>query len=765
MNFNYKLRRMVSLPCFAMVISGFASVYAQSADTDRVDQQVEDLLSKMSLQEKVGQMTQVTIDLILKDESVDEIDEKKLSEAVVKKKVGSILNVKGHAYSMETWHELQQRIQEVAVKETPNNIPILYGIDAIHGANYIQGATLFPHNIGMAAARNPGLVQKAAEITAAETRASGIRWNFDPVLGLGRQPLWSRFEETFGEDVYLVSTLGAAAIRGYEQDDLTKPGAVASCMKHYIGYSIPLSGKDRTPAYIPEYVLREYLLPPFRKAVEAGTSSVMINSGEVNGVPVHASKYLLTDLLRSELGFEGVAVSDWEDVIRLHTRHRVADSPKEAVRMAVEAGVDMSMVPYDYSFYDLLISLVQEGTISEARIDESVRRILKLKFRLGLFDNPYPEKEAMELPDQKKANETALQAARESITLLKNEGSVLPLKENAKVLVAGPAANNVTSLHGSWSYVWQGTDDSQYPESTLTIKEALENHLGKQNVISSARRKYDDPANFDVEALKKAAVNADYIILCLGEEAYAESPGSIDDLTLDQRQLDLANAAAATGKPVVLLLVEGRPRVISQIEKKIPAILLAYRPSTKGAEAIAEVLTGKYNPHGILPFSYPKATGDLVKYDHKYTEGIREDQPNTYTNGVYQPQWPFGHGLSYTTFSFGKLKADKSAFGAGEKLNLTVTVKNTGKRAGKVAVELYSRDLYASITPNYKRLREFTQLELAPREEKQVSFTITPDDLAFVNAEGKAVTEPGTFEFVVKDEAVSVEYTGKEAGQ
>ncbi|MBL6446338.1 glycoside hydrolase family 3 C-terminal domain-containing protein [Fulvivirga sp. 29W222] len=737
---------------------GCGIVHAQKTSEREIDKKVDDLLSKMSIEEKVGQMTQVTLDVIMEDNSLVDINNKKLKEAIINKNVGSILNVKGHAYSMETWHKIQKRIQEVATKETPNNIPILYGIDAIHGANYIEGSTLFPHNIGMAASRNPELVKQASKITAIETRASGIRWNFDPVLGLGRQPLWSRFEETFGEDVHLVTEMGTAAIKGYEEDGLEGPTAVASCMKHYLGYSLPASGKDRTPAYIPEYTLREYLLPPFKSAVEAGTSTVMINSGEINGVPVHASKYLLTDLLRGELGFEGVAVSDWEDVIRLHTRHRVADTPKEAVRLAVEAGLDMSMVPYDYSFYNLLLELVKEGAISENRIDESVRRIIKLKYKLGLFDNPYPEKAALAKVDEKKSKAVALNAARETLTLLKNEKSVLPLSKDTKVLLAGPAANNLTSLHSSWSYVWQGKDDSQYPKSTATIKEALEDKLGKANVMSSAQRDYDNAANFDASQLKKDAAKADYIVLCLGEDAYAETPGNIDDLALDSRQLALAEAAIETGKPVILVLVEGRPRVISSIEKGIPGILLAYRPSTMGAQAIAEVLTGDYNPNGTLPYSYPKHTGDLVKYDHKYTEGVREDEPNTYSDGAYRPQWTFGYGLSYTTFQFSNLKSDKAAFSAGEKLSLTVTVKNSGEKAGKVAVELYSKDLYASITPNFKRLRKFKKIELAAGASKQVSFTISPEDLAFINAQGKSVTEPGVFNFVVQDQEVSVVY-------
>lgn len=723
-----------------------------------IDKQVATLLDKMSIEEKVGQMTQVTIDMILKDDETMVVDEAKLRKAILEKHIGSILNVKGHAYPAEVWHDIITQIQHIAVKETANKIPVIYGIDAIHGSNYTSGSTLFPHNIGMAAARNPELVKIAAKITAIETKAIGIPWNFDPVLDVGRQPLWPRFEETFGEDVYLVGELGAAAIMGYEEDGLNQPSAVASSMKHYLGYSVPLTGKDRTPAYIPDNVLREYILPPFKRAVEAGAATVMINSGEINGIPVHGSKYYMTDILRDELGFEGVAVSDWEDVIRLHTRHRVADTPKEAVRQAVEAGLDMSMVPLDYSFYDLLLELVIEGTITEERLDLSVGRILKLKLDLGLFDNPFPNKEALKDLHKKEYDVEALKAAKATMTLLKNNDNVLPLSKKAKVLVAGPSAQDITSLHSSWSFVWQGTDASQYPEGTQSIKEAIEKKIGKKNVISSAQADYDDPANFDVDRLTKDAAKADYIILCLGEKAYAESPGVIDDLTLDENQLALAHAAIATGKPVILVLVEGRPRVISKVEEGIKGILMAYRPSTMGAEAIADVLFGDHNPSGILPFTYPRHANDLVLYDRKGTEEIREDRPNVYGQGGYNPQWPFGFGLSYTTFAFENLKTDKTTFKAKDEVRVTVEVKNTGKKDGKVAVELYSKDLYASITPSAKRLRKFDKIDLKAGETKQVSFTVSPKDLAFVNTEGKWVTEPGEFELLVGDQVVKIDY-------
>lgn len=725
-----------------------------TASSSRVDS----LLAAMTVEEKVGQMTQVTIDLILEDDQTTVVDMDKLRTALLEKNVGSILNVKGHAYTIEQWHKILRAIQTVATEESRLGIPVVYGIDAIHGANYIKGSTLFPHNIGTAASRNPEMARRIAEITAAETRAAGLPWNFDPVLDIGRQPLWPRFEETFGEDVYLVKTMGAATIRGYEQDGLNQDHTVASCMKHFLGYSVPATGKDRTPSYIPETVMREYILPPFKAAVEAGASTVMINSGEVNGVPVHGSKYYLTTILRDELGFEGVAVSDWEDVIRLHTRHRVAATPKEAVRMAVEAGLDMSMVPMDYSFYDLLVELVQEGTISEDRIDLSVRRILTFKEKLGLLDNPFPKEGLISRLQLAEYDTLAYQAALESLTLLKNEKNVLPLDKNSRVLVAGPGANNLGTLHSSWSYIWQGSDESQYPDKALTIVDALQKELGQERVISRSVADFGAPENYDIVRLKEDASRADVIILALGEKAYAESPGVIDDLNLEAQQLALAKAAAETGKPVILLLTQGRPRIISSIEPEVDAVLLAYRPSTFGAPAIADVLFGDHNPSGVLPFTYPRFSGDVVLYDHKGTEKIREDKPNTYGEGGFNPQWTFGHGLSYTTFQISDLQVDKVEFGAGEPLEVRVKVKNTGDRAGQKAVELYSRDLYASITPSAQRLRAYSKVSLAPGEEKEVLFTLTPEDLAFVNEQGQWVTEAGDFDLIVGEQKVTISY-------
>jgi beta-glucosidase len=720
-----------------------------------IDKRVSQLLSSMSLEEKVGQMTQVTIDLILKDDSNTEIDEKKLREAIIERKVGSILNIKGNAYSLEKWHEIIRRVQEVATKETPRGIPIVYGIDAIHGQNYTQGATLFPHNIGMAASRNDELAAKAARITAMECRASGIPWNFDPVLGLGRQPLWGRFEETYGEDVYLAGNMGAAVIEAYQGDSLSSPISVAACMKHFLGYSVPHSGKDRTPAYIPETQLRELFVPPFQRAVDAGVATVMVNSGEINGIPVHGSPFYLTRLLREEMGFTGLTVSDWEDVKRLYTRHRVAKNPKEAVKIAVNSGIDMSMVPYDYSFADYLKELVEEGEVLMSRIDEAVARILRVKFALGLFEKPFSYEEALENFGKPAYKKVALQAALESMTLLKNETvngrPVLPLPKGVKVLLAGPAAHSRTALHGSWTYVWQGDNEEQYPDETMTIKEAMEQRIGKNKLICSSVREYGSAENVNIDQLKKDAKQADVIILAMGEDAYAESPGLLNDLMLDRDQLALAKAAIDTGKPVILVLAEGRPRIIEPIEGGCPGILLAYRPGSRGAEAIAQVLFGDYNPGGALPFTYPRYTGDLLTYDHKFSETIRETAPGVFDNEGYNPQFPFGHGLSYTTFVCSGLKLSRSKLREGEELEVRVSLKNTGSRAGSKVVDLFARDLFASVTPPMRKLRRYARVFLAPGESKEVVFSLTTDDLSFINAEGKRVCEPGAFELMVAD--------------
>ncbi len=737
--------------CIAITTFAVATAQQNNADIKKVDA----LIKQMTLEEKVGQMTQVTLGVV--GTNIDgELDALKLKEAVVAHNVGSILNVTNHALSVSQWNALLTQIADEANK-TRLKIPVIYGLDGIHGQTYTLDATLFPQNIGMAATRNIELVKAITKVAAKELRASGVRWNFAPVLDIGRQPLWSRFPETYGEDVFIGKIMGVAAIKAYEEDGLKNVTAVASCMKHYLGYSASRTGKDRTPIYMPDIEMREYYLPQFREAVKAGASTIMINSSEINGVPVHASKYLLTDLLRKELGFQGVIVTDWEDIKRVHDRHNMAATNREAVALCVNAGIDMSMVPSDFSFYGYLIEAVKNNEVPISRINDAVKRILLLKYKLGLFDNPYPEKEAVANFGNPAYQQLALDAAHEAITLLKNNQDFLPLPKNKKVLVAGPVAQSISALNGCWSYTWQGKEEQWYPADSKTILQTITDKLGAANVVTTTGKGFDNPLNFDPAALTNAAAGVDAIILCLGENAYAESPGNIADLALDENQVALANAAAATGKPIVLVLSEGRPRIITNIEPFCKGILMAYWSGKKSAEAIADVLFGDYNPNGILPFSYPRSMGEIVLYDRKPTEEIREVFNNDIHTG-YNPLYPFGHGLSYTTFEYGEVKMSTKNLKAKEKLSVSITVKNTGKIAGKHTVELYTHDLYASITPNMKRLRAFQKINLEAGETKTVEFTIDRNDLAFVNEQLKTVTEPGEFEVIIGKQKVLFNY-------
>jgi beta-glucosidase len=723
------------------------TIHAQTKRTGSLaDKKVTELLAKMTLEEKVGQMTQVTLGVV-GTKNDGELDPSALKKAIADHKVGSILNVTNHALTVQQWHKLLTQIADEA-KNTRLKIPVIYGLDGIHGQTYTLDATLFPQNIGMAATRNTELAKAVTKVAAKELRASGVRWNFAPVLDIGRQPLWSRFPETYGEDVFIGKTMGAAVIKAYEEDGLRNTTAVASCMKHYLAYSASRTGKDRTPVYLPEIEMREYYLPQFREAIKAGASTIMINSSEINGVPVHASKYLLTDILRKELGFEGLIVTDWEDIKRVHERHNVAATPREAVAMCVNAGIDMSMVPTDFSFYDLLIEAVKKNEVPMSRIDDAVKRILALKFKLGLFDNPYPEKEAIANFGKPEYQLLALDAAHEAMTLLKNETNILPLSKNAKVLVAGPGAQSISALNGCWSYTWQGKEEQWYPADSKTILQTITAKLGIANTLTTTGKGFDNPMNYDAAALSAAATNADAIILCLGENAYAESPGNIVDLALDENQVALAKAAAATGKPVILVLTEGRPRFISNIEPAMKGILMAYWSGKKTGEAIADVLFGDYNPNGKLPFSYPRSMGEVVMYDRKPTEETREVFNDDIHTG-YNPLFAFGHGLSYTGFEYSDIQLSTAELKGNENLTITVKVKNTGARDGKHTVELYSRDMYASITPNMKRLRAFQKIELKAGETKTVTFRINKNDLAFVNAQLKTVTEPGDFKVMI----------------
>jgi beta-glucosidase len=722
-------------------------------------QEIEALLKRMTLEEKVGQMTQLAIGMITSGSNQNlKIDPAKLDKAVVKYGVGSILNVADQALTVDHWHEIIGQIQEAATKKTRLGIPVIYGIDSIHGANYVQGATLFPQEIGMAATWNPELMKRAAEINAAETRAAGFPWSFSPVLDLGRNPLWPRFWETFGEDPYLASVMGVAFTRGLEGSNVSSQTQVATSLKHYMGYSFPLTGRDRTPAWIPENYLREYFLPTFAAAVKAGARTIMVNSGEINGVPGHINHHVLTDILRNELGFNGFVVSDWEDIKKLVTFWRIAADEKEATRLAVMAGIDMSMVPNDYSFADDLIALVKEGSVPQSRIDEAVRRILRVKYEVGLFENPGPNaalKANFARPD---ARQVSLDAARESITLLKNTNNVLPLAKNAKVLVTGPTADSLISLNNGWTYVWQGSEEGLYPKDRDTIRRAIERKAGAGNVTyvpgtkitrppgsSSNSTPTDQEAEVDIPAAVQAAQAADVVVLALGEGSYCETPGNITDLTLGEPQLKLADAIIATGKPVVVVLVEGRPRIINRIADRVPAIVMAYNPSNEGGTAIADVLFGDVNPSGKLPFTYPRTPNGLINYDHKPFE----TENTAFGNMAFKPQFEFGQGLSYTTFAYRDLRIDKPVITDKDELTVSVNVSNTGQRAGKEVVQVYVGDLVASISPPGRRLRRFAKVELQPGESRTVSFKLRREDLSFIGADNKSVVEPGEFEVMV----------------
>jgi len=603
----------------------------------------------------------------------------------------------------------------------------------------------------MAATFNRDIVHKAGEITAYETRASYIPWNYSPVLDLGKSPLWPRIYETFGEDPYLVKTMGASIITGYQGSNVGDKYHVAACMKHYLGYSYPLSGKDRTPAWIPDRYMREYFLPPFAEAVKAGAKTLMINSGEINGVPVHASKYMLTDVLRGELHFDGIAVTDWRDIQYLHDRHHIAATQKDAVMIAVNAGVDMSMVPYDYTFFTYLVELAKEGKVPMSRINEAVHRILKVKYELGLFERPVGNPDDYPKFGSDEFRNVSLQAATEAITLLKNNNNTLPLKKGIKVLVTGPTANTMRSLDGGWSYNWQGDLADKLAVGKNTILKAIEQKVGKDNVIYQPGASFDQLQNVDETV--NAAKSSDAIVLCLGELSYTENVGNIDDLSLPAAQTQLAVELAKTGKPIILVLAEGRPRIVTDAESHSAATIMNYLSGNEGGDALANILFGDANPSGRLSITYPRYANSLNNYYRKNLENGNPDDKHG-----YNPLYEFGTGLSYTTFSYSNLHINKTELMDGETLTASVEVKNTGSVEGKEAVLLYTSQMYASIAPDYKRLRAYDKVDLKPGETKTVTFKLTSKDLAFVNDVSKTVTEAGDFKIMIGDKSIGFKY-------
>ena len=716
------------------------------------DAKVETLLKKMTLEEKVGQMAQFSIEIIA-DQKTYELNDSVLKRLLVDYKAGSILGtIHNTAHSKEFWCAMQKKIQEYC-KKTRLKIPVLYGVDAIHGVNYTEGCTLFPQEMAMAATFNRKLVHRGAEICAYETRASSVPWTFSPVLDLGIDPRWPRIWETFGEDPYLTSAMAVEMVKGYQGNDPENIDKfhVSACAKHYLGYSVPVSGKDRTPAIIAENVLREYHLPSFQAAVNAGLTTVMVNSGLINGVPVHASHFLLTDLLKNELGFKGLVVTDYMDIINLYKRDHVAASNKDAIRIAINAGIDMSMIPNDVDFCDDLVALVHEGAVSMDRIDDAVRRILKVKTDLNLFDHPYDKTTDYPLFGSKEFEHDSYIAASEAITLLKNTNHVLPLLKNKKVLVCGPNANSMRSLNGGWSYSWQGEKAEEFTKNYHTILNAIQNKAGEQNVMYVAGVSYNESGKYweekeeDMTDAVKKAKNVDYIILCLGENSYTEKPGDLQDLALSDLQQKLAIELAATGKPVILILNEGRPRIISKFEDKMVATVMTYLPGNFGGDALADILYGDVNPSGKLPITYPRYSGSLINYWHKYSEEQVKAEGMYNYESDYSSQFEFGQGLSYTTFGYSDLQLSKTEITENENLQVTVKVTNTGNIAGKETVLLFLSDLVASIAPDMKRLKGFDKIELQPNESKTVMFTLTKKELSFVNIDNKTIAEPGEF--------------------
>ena len=740
-----------------------ATAPAIPSDAD-VEEKVEQVLARMTLEEKVGQMTQLSVDVLGKFENDDFVlDDAKLQEAIGQYKVGSILNSPGPvAQNCAKWQEIIGKIQTLSMKEI--GIPCIYGLDQTHGTTYTLGGTLFPQNINLAASFNPQLAYEAARITAYETRAGSCPWTFSPTVDMARDPRWSRVWENFGEDCLVNAVMGSEAIRGYQGEDPNHIPAnrIATSVKHYMGYSSARTGKDRTPAYIPESELREKCFAPFKACVEAGALTVMVNSGSVNGVPVHANAELLTKWLKEDLNWDGMLITDWADINNLYTREYVAANKKEAIKMAINAGIDMAMEPYALDFCTLLKELVEEKQVPMSRVDDAVRRILRLKVRLGLFEQPMTATE--NYPDfaSDEHARKAIEAAEESEILLKNKDQILPLRKGLKLLVTGPNAHSMRCLNGGWSYSWQGHLADRFAGDYHTIYEAVCNKFGASNVCLEqgvtyvAEGAYTEENTPEIEKAVAAAKGVDVIIACIGENSYCETPGNLSELALSINQRNLVKALAATGKPIVLVLNEGRPRIIHDIEPLAKGIIHVLLPGNYGADALANILAGDANPSAKMPYTYPRHEAELTTYDYRVSEEMDKMEGAYDYDAVISVQWPFGYGLSYTTFEYNNLRCNLDSFKVTDSLSFTVDVTNTGSRAGKEVVMLFSRDMVASLTPENRRLRAFTKIDLKPGETKTVTLTIPASDLAFVGADGKWILEEGDFRMQVGTQVMTI---------
>lgn len=720
---------------------------------EQLEAKVEKTLAKMTLDEKIGQMLELNLDIMGTYDASGKwkLNETMLDTCISKYKVGSLLNAPGtRAATVEQWQEWIRLIQKKSMKHI--GIPDVFGLDHNHGVTYTQGGTLFPQPINIAASFNTELARTGAQVTAYESRAANCPWVYNPVTDLGRDPRWSRIWESFGEDPIVNARMAEAEIMGYQGNDHNHLSRynVATSLKHYMGYGAPFTGKDRTPAYIAPNVLREKYFEPFKAAVQTGALTIMVNSSSINGVPVHASYEYLTQWLKKDLNWDGMIVTDWADINNLFTRERVAKDKKDAIRIAINAGIDMSMDPYSVEFCILLKQLVNEGKVSQERIDDAVRRILRLKYRIGLFDEPNTGGRGYEKFGSQEHADLALRSAEETEILLKNEG-VLPLAKGKKILLTGPNANQMRCLNGGWSYTWQGSKAEDLAEKYNTIYEALCNKYGQENVILDQGVTYNEKGQYweenepQIEKAVAAAAQADVIIACVGENSYCETPGNLTDLWMSENQRNLVKALAKTGKPIVLVLNEGRPRLIADIEPLAKAIVHIMLPGNYGGDALANLLAGDANFSAKLPYTYPKEINSLANYDYKVSEEVGTMAGAYNYDAKVSLQWPFGYGLSYTTFEYANLKVDKANFTADDTLTVTVDVKNTGSRAGKESVLLYSSDLIASIVPDNKRLRCFTKISLEPGETKTVTFTLPAKDLAFVGADGRWTLEEGDF--------------------
>lgn len=760
---------LLSISMLALAYTASANVPVIKSDP-KIEAQVEQTLKKLTLEEKVGQMMELVTDLFGANDKngVFYIDEHKTDSILSRYKIGSILNAPNTcAPTAKQWEKYISQIQKISMKRI--GVPCVFGLDQNHGSTYTQDGTLFPQNINVAATFNREIARRSAEATAYETRAVSVPWTYSPTVDLGRDARWPRIWENFGEDCYLSSEMGKAMVYGFQGEDPNHIDQyhISACMKHFMGYGVPWTGKDRTPAYISPFDLREKHFAPFLAGLKAGALTVMVNSASVNGMPMHANKEILTGWLKEQTGWDGVLVTDWADVNNLYTREMIAKDKKDALRIAINAGIDMIMEPYSCDACGYLIELVKEGKIPMSRIDDACRRVLRMKYRLDLFKNPTQKLKNYPKFGGEEFAKLALEGATESMVLLKNEklqdgNSVLPLAKGKKILLTGPNANQMRCLDGGWSYTWQGHRTDEFAGKYNTIYEAFCNQYGKENVILNQGVTYNEKGKYweenepQIQDAVNAAKDADVIVACIGENSYTETPGNLTDLRLSENQRNLVKELSKTGKPVILVLNEGRPRLIADIEQLAQGIIDILIPGNMGGDALVNLVSGKSNFSGKMPYTYPKEINSLANYDFKKSEEVGTMEGAYDYNAKITQQWGFGHGLSYTSYKYSNLKVSQSDFRHGDIIKVSVDVKNTGKVAGKESVLLFSSDLIASMVPDGRRLRAFDKIELQPGETKTVTFNLNADDLAFVGYDGKWVLEEGDFKLMIADQSADI---------